>query len=161
MVGFTPSGNGVWSSLLIGSIGQPERVRVTQWAIVRDNGTNTIKLEYLEETTKPLSDLQYYSSGGYQITNDGWILGSSGKLLLWLPHKWRSDEYNRKWGGGMSCSTMQDHGRACHSRTRGVTHYQHPPPSHTNISFLPSTIHCSTTVAMHSTQCVLLPMSDL
>ena len=99
VVGFTPSGNGVWSSLLIRSIGQPERVRVTQWAIVRDNGTNTIKLEYLEETTKPLSDLQYYSSGGYQITNDGWILGSSGKLLLWLPHKWRSDEYNRKWGG--------------------------------------------------------------
>ena len=99
IVGFTPNGNEVWCGVLTRTRGQPWEVEMTQWAIVRDDGTNTTKLESLGETTKPLSDLPYHSSCDYQVTDDGWILGSSGKLLLWLPHEWRSEEYYRKWGG--------------------------------------------------------------
>ena len=31
--------------------------------------------------------------------DDGWILSSSGKPVLWVPHHWRSDELARIWSG--------------------------------------------------------------
>ena len=41
----------------------------------------------------------YVSSHGYQVTNDGWVLGPSGKRLLMLPPPWQSDSSRRVWNG--------------------------------------------------------------
>ena len=39
------------------------------------------------------------SSRGYVVTDGGWVLSHSQKRLLWLPHRWRSEELDRGWGG--------------------------------------------------------------
>ena len=51
--------------------------------------------------TEGRPDLPWLSNHGYKITDDGWILGPSGKQLLWLPHHWRLGEKKRtiKWDG--------------------------------------------------------------
>ena len=38
------------------------------------------------------------SPSGHAVT-DGWVLSTNQKRLLWLPHRWRSDEERRTWGG--------------------------------------------------------------
>ncbi|KAF9647967.1 hypothetical protein BDM02DRAFT_2470495 [Thelephora ganbajun] len=69
-------------------------------AIVRNSESGVIKLERLEPTGQPLHMPHWLSPRGYQITDDGWILGSSGKRLLWLPPHWRSlDMEARTWSG--------------------------------------------------------------
>jgi len=78
--GFTLDGDKVWCATISGE--------VDQWAIVKDDGSNVIRLEPLGEDEEPLSGFPWHSSCGYQVTDDGWILSSSGKRLLWLPHQW-------------------------------------------------------------------------
>jgi len=78
--GFTLDGDKVWCATISG--------KVDQWAIVKDDGSNVIRLEPLGEDKEPLSGFPWHSSCGYQVTDDGWILSSSGKRLLWLPHQW-------------------------------------------------------------------------
>ena len=74
--------------------------QVDQWAIANDEGANTIKLEYLGNTEESLSGFPWHSSYGYQITDDGWVLNSRGKGLLWLPYQWRSAiKVHQKWKG--------------------------------------------------------------
>ncbi|KAF9783483.1 hypothetical protein BJ322DRAFT_1156844 [Thelephora terrestris] len=81
--GFTPDSCGVWNS--------SNRGDVNQWTIVEESGSNGIKLQQVETYTAPQDNFPWHSSCGYQLTDDGRILSSSGKQLLWLPHHWRPD----------------------------------------------------------------------
>ncbi|KAF9645857.1 hypothetical protein BDM02DRAFT_3119638 [Thelephora ganbajun] len=59
-----------------------------------------IKPKRLGPTNQPPGIPPWLPSRGYQITDDGWILGSSGKRLLRLPPHWRSpDTTGRTWSG--------------------------------------------------------------
>ncbi|KAF9644716.1 hypothetical protein BDM02DRAFT_876650 [Thelephora ganbajun] len=70
------------------------------FTIVEDSESGLIKLEHLGPTNQPLNTPPWLSSRGYQIMDDGWILGVSGKRLLWLPPLWRpSDATCRVWSG--------------------------------------------------------------
>ena len=90
--GFAPDGNRVWCTTDDGE--------VDQWAIIKDDESNTTKLEHLGNTGKPSSGFPWHSSYGYQVTDDGWILSSSGRRLLWLPHQWQSaNKIERRWSG--------------------------------------------------------------
>ena len=40
-----------------------------------------------------------YTSSDYQVTHDGWVLGSNKERLLILPPLWRSDMLWRMWNG--------------------------------------------------------------
>jgi len=86
--GFTPGGHEVWDAMVSG--------KVDQWAIVKDNGSNLTRLEPLRKAEEPPSSFPWHSSLGYQVTDDGWILNSSGEHLLWLPHQWRTG-YKIDW----------------------------------------------------------------
>ena len=77
---FTPDGHKVWCAATSG--------KVHQWAIIKDGRSNVIRLEFLE-AEEPSSGFPWHSSCGYQVMDNGWILNSSGKYLLWLPHQWR------------------------------------------------------------------------
>ena len=85
---FTPDGHEVWSS----------NVKHGGWAIMKDSNSNVTKLKCLDPSCAPSGEFPWQSSHGHKVT-DGWILSSSRKRLLWLPHQWRSYETNRVWGG--------------------------------------------------------------
>ena len=91
-VWFTPDGQEVW---LLDSTGSGGR----GWAIVRDGKSNVLNLEALDSTGSPSGGFPWQSSRGCQVTDDGWILNSTGKRLLWLPPHWRSAEVHRAWCG--------------------------------------------------------------
>ncbi|KAF9642741.1 hypothetical protein BDM02DRAFT_3132890, partial [Thelephora ganbajun] len=88
---FTPDGREVW---YITDEGEANGL-----AIVEDSEFGVIKLEQLGPTNQPPSTPPWLSSRGYKITDDGWILGISGKRLLRLPPRWRSSDTNRTWSG--------------------------------------------------------------
>ena len=53
-----------------------------------------------------VDDIQHGSWGcpwgsgcGYQVTDDGWVLGLGGKRLLMLPPPWQSDVVDQVWNG--------------------------------------------------------------
>jgi WD40 repeat protein len=89
--GFSSSSCEVWSARNNGS--------VFPWEIAKGDGPNTIKLKPLQLVEpQSQSGFPWNSPCGYQVTDDGWILSSSGKLLLWLPHHLRQDSIiQRKW----------------------------------------------------------------
>ena len=88
---FTPDGHEVWCQHAEGCEG---------WAIVKDIGSDTTKLECLDPTRSPSGGLPWQSSYGYQVTADGWMLNPSGRRLLWLPYHWRSTGWgDRIWSG--------------------------------------------------------------
>ena len=80
--GFIPDRNEIWLSERSGVL--------NQWEIVEteENGSNVTKLKRLEVDIQPSSGFPWHSPDGYQVTDDGWVLGSSGRQLLWLPHYW-------------------------------------------------------------------------
>ena len=86
----TPDGHEVWCGQFRGHGG---------WAIVKDSEANTSKLECLDRTRHPSGGFPWESSNGYQVTDDGWILSSSRKRLLWLPPHWRMGERDMVWYG--------------------------------------------------------------
>ena len=89
-VKFTPNGHEVWCPTKKG--------KLDQWEIVKENGSNAITLKRLKKDAEVLCSFPWLSSYGYQVTNDGWILGSGGKCLFWLPHHWRPDRvFERVW----------------------------------------------------------------
>ena len=90
-VWFTPDGREVW---FIRSAGHGRG-----WAIVRDSESNDINLRSLGSTGGPSGGFPWQSSRGCQVTDDGWVLNSAGKRLLWLPPHWRSAEMHRAWCG--------------------------------------------------------------
>ena len=69
------------------------------WGIMEDSDSNAAELEHLESTTHPPDGFPRQPPRGYAATGSRWVLGSSGKRLLWLPPHWRSDGWNWMWGG--------------------------------------------------------------
>ena len=69
------------------------------WAIIRDSESNATKLECLDPVRGPSGGWLWDSPHGFQVIDDGWIVSSSGKPLLWVPHHWRSNELARIWSG--------------------------------------------------------------
>ena len=85
-VGFTWDGREVWTT----SKG---------WKIVEDNGTGLIRLEPRGGIVRPPGVFPWESRHGYEVTGDGWVLSATQKRLLWLPHRWRSEVWQRVWSG--------------------------------------------------------------
>ena len=67
-----------------------------QCEIIEDSGSGAIELK-LQGGQQ--SGYFRKSSRGYAVTDGGWVLSPNQKRLLWLPHRWRSGEWNRAWGG--------------------------------------------------------------
>ena len=97
---FTPDGREFWS------FGGLDRTSTSQhskknigWKIIRNTESNVTKLERLDPTVGPSGGLPRESSHGCQVMDGGWVLSSTGKRLLWLPPRWRSEEIHRMWSG--------------------------------------------------------------
>ena len=74
--------------------------RVGGWKIIKDGTSNVIGLECLPENTCLPGGYPWESSHGYDVTDDGWILNSRKKRVMWLPHHWRElNERDRRWDG--------------------------------------------------------------
>ena len=86
---FTPDGCEIWA-------GSREDTSVIGWGIIEDSESNVVQLQPLVNQCRTLP---WVSSRGYTVTDDGWILSPTQKRLLWLPHRWRSNEQSRKWSG--------------------------------------------------------------
>ena len=69
--------------------------------IIRGGGSDVIKLEPLRDWfDRPSGGYLWESSHGHNVTDDGWVLDSGKKRVMWLPHHWRfSDERDRIWDG--------------------------------------------------------------
>ena len=90
--GFSQGGDRVWCAAADGM--------VNKWAIVDDDGSNNIGLEKIGDVEKPDDGFPSHSSCGYEVADDGWIVSSEGKPLLWLPSQWQtSTKITRKWNG--------------------------------------------------------------
>ena len=72
---------------------------VEGWKIIEDCGSSVTKLVPLPTTAHPPQVFPWQSPHGYEVTDDGWVLSSTQKRLLWLPHQWRSLEQFRTWSG--------------------------------------------------------------
>ncbi|KAF9644494.1 YVTN repeat-like/Quino protein amine dehydrogenase [Thelephora ganbajun] len=88
---FTSDGREVWYIT--------DRGKTNGFMIVEDSESGVIKLKGLESTRQRSNMPPWLSSRGYKIMSDGWILGSSGKRLLWLPLHWRPSGTNGAWSG--------------------------------------------------------------
>ncbi|KAF9791107.1 hypothetical protein BJ322DRAFT_1104775 [Thelephora terrestris] len=89
---FTPEGCEVWSVPLSGP--------VARWTIPVARGSCLLKLERLPPIACPLGVTRpSESSHGYKVQLDGWVLSSTQKRLLWLPHHWRSLQWSECWQG--------------------------------------------------------------
>jgi len=57
--------------------------------IIRGGGSDVIRLEPLNWSARPSGGFHSESTHGHEITDDGWILDSRNKRVMWLPHHWR------------------------------------------------------------------------
>ena len=69
------------------------------WSVIKDQKSNSTKLEPLGPSAYPSGGFPWQSSCNYEVTSDGWVLSSNKRHLLWLPSQWRTKEIYRKWGG--------------------------------------------------------------
>ena len=100
---FTPDGCEIWS----GSPGRPPMNQSSEegnslrgWKIIEDSESGNTKLEPLGPTAHPSGGFPWKSPHGHEVTPDGWVRSSTGKLLLWLPGQWRSEnEVDIIWRG--------------------------------------------------------------
>ena len=90
--GFTLDDHEVWCTTDDGE--------VNQWTICEEEEPNGIELKPLAKNSKSPSSFSWHSTCGYQVTDDGWILCSSRKWLLWLPTHLRPDKVvEKQWSG--------------------------------------------------------------
>ena len=74
--------------------------RVGGWKIIKDGKSNVIRLKCLPENKRLPGGCPWESSHGYHVTDDGWILNSRKKRVMWLPHHWRMlDKLDWRWDG--------------------------------------------------------------
>ena len=100
---FTPDGRGVW--------GMGQYSPVNGWEIIEDSKSGATELKPLEPTACPPGAFSRKSLHDYKLTDDGWVFSPAGKRLLWLPHRWRSDEEYRTWSGrflGLRYGTLKE-----------------------------------------------------
>ena len=102
--GFTRDGLEVWTT--------PQYLNHKKgWKIVEDSGSGPIRLEPRGGIGCPSGVFPWESPRGYEVTDDWWVLSATRKRLLWLPHRWRSDEEYRTWSGrflGLLQSELSD-----------------------------------------------------
>jgi len=67
--------------------------------IIRGGGSDVIGLELLQRGDAPSGGYLWESSHGHNVTDDGWILDSRKKRVLWLPHHWRVHKKYQMWDG--------------------------------------------------------------
>ena len=84
---FTQDGREVWA--------RNYRSHAEKCEIIEDGESSAVELKYMDSW----GELFQESSRGYVVTDGWWVLSPSQKRLLWLPHRWRSGEKNRTWGG--------------------------------------------------------------
>ncbi|KAF9642130.1 hypothetical protein BDM02DRAFT_3124824 [Thelephora ganbajun] len=88
-----------------------DRGEANRFMIAEGSEFGVTELEQLGPTDQPPNTPPWLSSRGYQIMDDRWILGVSGKRLLQLPPHWRSSDKNRTWSGrflALSHSTLPE-----------------------------------------------------
>ena len=61
--------------------------------------SGAMELKPLKKTLYPSRTFLWDSICGYKVTDDGWVLSPTRQRLLWLPHRWRSDQRYRLWSG--------------------------------------------------------------
>jgi len=89
---FAPEGREIWCNGINGQI--------EGWIVFKENSDSTnLELWQIAPTEEPPKECPWRSSRGYEVTENGWILNSSGKRLFWLPHSWRSGGSTRTWDG--------------------------------------------------------------
>ena len=84
---FTPDGCEVWCGHYSGEW--------DGWMVVKDSKSGLPKLE----STQHQPERCPWRPSSRWDPCDGWVLGSGGKRLLWLPPHWRSDWARWAWGG--------------------------------------------------------------
>ena len=90
-VGFTQDGQEVWTTSY-------DLNREKGWKIVENSGSGPIRLEPRNGIVCPSGVFPWESRrGNYEVTGDGWVLSATKKRLLWLPHRWRSEVWQRAW----------------------------------------------------------------
>ena len=89
---FTRDGREIW--MTSGYSG-----KVSGWEIVEGGVSGAMELKPIEETLYPSRTFLWHSIHGYKVTDDGWVLSPTRKRLLWLPHRWRSDQEYSLWSG--------------------------------------------------------------
>ena len=65
--------------------------------IIRGRGSDIIGLEPVGDDDDPSGGRLWESSHGHEVTDDGWILDSRKKRVIWLPHHWRVYEEDQMW----------------------------------------------------------------
>ena len=90
---FTPDGHEICC------VTHQQNSPVYRWQIVDESESGTTRLQPLGMAGCPSVILPWQSSFGYTVTDDGWILSSTQKRLLWLPPRWRSYDQYRIWSG--------------------------------------------------------------
>ena len=94
---FTRDGCEVWSSRY--EVWSPRHMSMEGWKIVKDEKSDVVGLEPLGPNAKPSGGYLWESSHGHDVTDDGWILDSKKKRVMWLPYRWRIYERYRIWNG--------------------------------------------------------------
>jgi len=69
------------------------------YKIIRGEGSDTIGLEPVGGDDDRSGGCPWESSYGHKVTDDGWILDSRKKRVMWLPHHWRTYWNNQMWDG--------------------------------------------------------------
>ena len=67
--------------------------------IIRGEGSDVIGLEPLGQPGVPSGGYLWQSPHGHKVTDDGWILDSRKKRVMWLPHHWRFYRQDQIWNG--------------------------------------------------------------
>ena len=88
---FTPDGTNVCCTRL----GEGTEVM----SVIQDNILDDPVVELATDIEDGSWGCPWVVSGGYQVTNDGWILGADRKRLLMLPPPWQSHAEKRVWNG--------------------------------------------------------------
>jgi hypothetical protein len=89
-VWLTPDGHKVWCGYFP-SVSKG-------WAIIKDNKSNATKLKPLQTPHNP-AGFPWRPSDDCKIMDNRWILSSSGKWVLWLPHNWQLGKRYEVWSG--------------------------------------------------------------
>jgi len=84
---FSPDGDKVWCYTVSDEL--------EGWAIVKDNNFGPPKLDHI--TGQQPEGYPWVPPHGHRILDDGWLVDSGRKRLLWMPPHWRSTKRSRKW----------------------------------------------------------------
>ena len=90
---FTPDSHEIYC------ISNQQSSTVERWKFVSGGESEPPWLQDLGIIECPQGVMPWQSSCGYTVTDDGWILSSIQKRLLWLPPRWRSYDQSRIWSG--------------------------------------------------------------